>query len=309
MDRLHLDDAPVFLAIARTGTLTAAAKQMGTGVATVSRRIERLEHALGIPLFVRHQTGYKLTDEGLALLPRAEALEEAAEAFRTNAASEAEATGHVRIATAENFATRFFLPSLPQLLQAHPDLTLEVLTDIATSNLHRRDADLAVRMVRPDRGNLTIRKIGVLGFGLYGSQGYLDGRSASVSNPIPEDRFIGWSEQQQMLPAAQWMERHLKGDPPSILTSSLMGQVACAQAGLGLAVLPHFIATDAGLKAVSKDIGLDQPIWLVLHSDLAASRRIRVVAEHLANVIAKYADDLSGRAAPKSSAANSEFGK
>lgn len=295
MDRLHLDDAPAFLAIARTGTLTAAAKQLGTGVATISRRIERLEHALGVPLFVRHQTGYKLTDEGQALLPRAEALEEAAESFRTNAAEEAEATGHVRVATAENFANQLILPSLPCLLETHPDLTVEVLTDIATSNLHRRDADLAVRMVRPERGNLTVRKIGLLGYGLYGSQDYLARRSSMTPNPISGDRFIGWSERQQMLPAAQWMERKLKGDAPSIVTSSLMGQVSAAQAGLGLAVLPHFLAIHARLEAVSTDIGLDQPIWLVVHSDLAASRRIRVVAEHLTKVIEHHSDDLRGR--------------
>ena len=288
MVRLNLDDAPVFLAVARTGTLTAAAKQLGTGVATVSRRIERLEQALGVPLFARHQTGYLLTDEGQALLSRAETLEEAAESFRSNAATEAEAKGHVRVATAENFATKLFLPSLPELLKTHPELTLDVITDISTTNLHRRDADLAVRMVRPERGNLIIRKIGLLGYGLYASHDY------DSQTTILGDRYIGWSDQQRMLPAAQWMERHLKGNAPSIMTSTLMGQIAAAKAGLGLAVLPHFLAIDAGLKAVSTDIGLEQPIWLVMHSDLAGSRRVRVVAEHLTHVISEHSDALAG---------------
>jgi DNA-binding transcriptional LysR family regulator len=295
MDRLNLDDAPVFLAIARTGTLTAAAKQLGTGIATVSRKIKRLEYSLGIPLFLRHQTGYKLTDEGQALLPRAEALEIAAQSFRANAAFEAEAIGHVRVATAENLANDMIIPSLSKLMQSHPDLTVEVLTDITTSNLHRQDADLAVRMVRPERGNLTVRKIGVLGYGLYGSQEYLDNRKSARDNPISGDRYIGWTERQQMLPAAQWVERMLKGDAPIITTSSLLGQMSAAIAGLGLAVLPHFLAVDAGLVPVSTDLGLDQPIWLVVHSDLAASRRIKIVADHLASVIAENSDRLEGR--------------
>lgn len=295
MDRLNLDDAPVFLAIARTGTLTAAAKQLGTGIATVSRKIERLEHTLGVPLFLRHQTGYKLTDEGQALLPRAEKLEEAAQRFRMNAAFEAEAIGHVRIATAENLANVLIIPSLGELMQSHPDLTVEVLTDITTSNLHRQDADLAVRMVRPERGNLTVKKIGILGYGLYGSQAYLAARETVEANPISSDRFIGWAERQQMLPAAQWVERMLKGDAPSVATSSLLGQISAAKAGLGLAVLPHFLAADAGLVPVSLDIGLDQPIWLVVHSDLVASRRIKIVADHLSAVIATNAGRLSGR--------------
>lgn len=295
MDRLNLDDAPVFLAIARTGTLTSAAKQLGTGIATVSRKIERLERALGVPLFARHQSGYKLTDEGEALLPRAEALEEAAQKFRINAALEAEAIGHVRLATAENLANEIIIPSLVGLLNAHPGLTVEILTDISTSNLHRRDADLAVRMVRPERGNLTVQRIGTLGYGLYGSKDYLDCRSDSDPNPMSEDRYIGWSERQQMLPAAEWLERQLKGDAPTIVTSSLMGQVAAAKAGFGLAVLPHFLAAGSGLEPISLDIGLDQPIWLVVHSDLVASYRIRVVADHLAAVISKNDDRLTGR--------------
>lgn len=301
MDHLNWNDTPAFLAIARTGTLTAAAKTLGTGVATVSRKIERLEHVLGVPLFARHQTGYQLTDEGEALLPRAEALEEAMQSFRQNAAIEAEAAGHVRLATAENIANPIIIPSLPKLLKKHPDLTVEILTDIATSNLHRRDADLAVRMVRPDRGNLTVRKIGVLGYGLYGSEDYLNNRARIDPSPISGDRFIGWSERQQMLPAAQWMKRILKGDAPSILTSSLTGQISAAKAGLGLAVIPHYPALSAGLKPVLMDIGLDQAIWLVIHSDLSASRRIRVVADHLVDVISSHADLLSGRLLASSS--------
>lgn len=82
---LNWNDTPAFLAVARTGTLTGAASALGAGVATVSRRIERLEAALGVPLFARAQTGYQLTDEGTALLPRAEALEAAMDGFRSAA--------------------------------------------------------------------------------------------------------------------------------------------------------------------------------------------------------------------------------
>ncbi len=294
MARMNLDDAPVFLAIARTGTLTAAAAQLGTGIATVSRKIERLELALGVPLFARHQSGYTLTDEGEALLPRAEALEEAAQRFRLDAASEAEAIGHVRVATAENLANDVIIPSLSGLLQTNPGLTIEVLTDITTSNLHRRDADLAVRMVRPERGNLTVRQVGTLGYGLYGSAEYLANRSSHDQSLFADDRFIGWSERQQMLPAAQWLERKMKGDAPAIMTSSLFGQVTAAKSGLGLAILPHFLAAPAGLKQVAGDIGLDQPIWLVIHSDLLASHRVRIVADHLAHVIASNDARLRG---------------
>ncbi len=291
------DDARVFLAVARKGTLTAAARLTGGGVATVSRRIDRLEAALGVPLFVRHQTGYRLTDEGEALLPKAEALEHAAQAFEHQAAQESEVAGPVRLATAENLANPIIIPSLPILLNRHPQLELEIATDVASVNLHRRDADLALRMVKPTRGNVTVRRLATLGFGLYGSRRYLKTRKRSVdSGPLDNDSFIGWSEAQSHLPAAQWIARSLRNRAPALTTTTLSAQLQAASAGLGLAILPHFLARDAGLQRLPVELGVDQAIWLVIHSDLAQSRRVRAVADHLVTVIREMRDRLAGEA-------------
>lgn len=293
--RLNWDDTPVFLAIARTGTLTGASEVLGTGVATVSRRIERLEAVLGVPLFARHQTGYTLTDEGEALLPRAEALDAAMRDFREGANAEAEVIGHVRLVTAENLANPIIIPALAPLLDQHPGLTLEVITDVATANLHRRDADLAVRMVRPTRGNVTVRRIGTLGFGLYGSSTYMASRTENPDDTsLANDRMIGWTERQGMLDAAKWLERLLRGRPPALLTSTLSAQLSAAKAGLGLAILPHFLARESDLQQLPMELGLDQPIWLVIHSDLSASQRVRVVADQLAEIIQRNHVRLAG---------------
>lgn len=293
--RLNWDDTPVFLAVARTGTLTGAADMLGTGIATMSRRIERLETALGVPLFARHQTGYKLTDEGEALLPRAEALEDAMRGFRAGVKAQAQVTGHVRLATAENLANPIIIPALAPLLDLHPGLTLEVITDVATANLHRRDADLAVRMVRPTRGNLSVRRIGTLGFGLYGSATYMAARAGNPQDAVlSHDRIIGWSERQSMLPAAQWLERTLRGKAPALVTTTLSAQLAAVKADLGLAILPHFLGQQEGLLRMPMELGLDQQIWLVVHSDLSASQRVRVVADHLVETIKRNEGKLTG---------------
>ena len=157
-DPLLWDDARVFLAIARSGTLSGAAHALRMGVATVSRRLDRLEAALGLPLFSRHQQGYRLTDDGEALLERAEALEHAGLAF--GEAGQGQVAGTVRLATAENLANPLIIPSLPTLFAQHPELRVELVTGVQTVNLHRRDADLAVRMVKPDAGHLTLRRLG-----------------------------------------------------------------------------------------------------------------------------------------------------
>ena len=286
-DALNWNDTPAFLAVARTGTLTGAAGVLGAGVATVSRRIERLEDALGVPLFARAQTGYQLTDEGAALLPRAEALEAAMDGFRSAADAGRGVRGHVRVATAENLANPLLIPSLGPLLAAHPGLTVEVSTDVASVNLHKRDADLAVRMVRPTRGHLTVRRIGTLGFGLYGSADYMTQRGDGVG--FEGDSYIGWADRFGDLPAAQWLARSFRDTAPVVVTATLASQLSAAQAGLGLAVLPHFLAQDAGLQRVPVELGVDQDIWLVM-----ASQRVRVVADHLVSVIEAHGAQLRG---------------
>ncbi len=288
--RLRWDDARVFLAIARSGSLSGAATKLGTGLATVSRQIERLEAALGLTLFSRHQNGYRLTDDGAALLERAEALEQAAEAFTEGSAAQAAIAGRVRLATAETLANHVIIPALPKLTSQYPDLTLEVVTDVQTVNLHRRDADLAVRLVKPQRGNVTIRRLGTLGFGLYASRAYAKQRQEAAR--LETDKFITWCETYGHLPAAQWVERALRGHPPVLTTTTLSAQLSAVVASVGLAVLPHFLGRQNNLVCVQADIGIDQEIWLAVHSDLGQSRRVRVVADFLVSLVREAKEEL-----------------
>ena len=295
--RLRWDDARVFLAIARSGSLSGAAASLGNGLATVSRRIERLEAALGLALFSRHQNGYRLTDDGAALLERAEALEQAAEAFAEGSAAQTEIAGRVRLATAETLANHLIIPALPELTDQYPDLSLEVVTDVQTVNLHRRDADLAIRMVKPQRGNVTIRRLGTLGYGLYASRGYMGRRMPRHEDTrFDSDPLVGWCETYGHLPAAQWVERMLRGRAPVLTTTTLSAQVSATVAGVGLAVLPHFIARQNDLVCLQGDLGIDQGIWLAIHADLAQSRRVRVVAEFFASLIRESRERLETHA-------------
>ncbi|MEJ6396054.1 LysR family transcriptional regulator [Gymnodinialimonas sp. 2305UL16-5] len=289
------DDIRAFLAVARARTLSGAAESMGLGLATVSRRIERLETALGQPLFLRQQSGYRLTDEGTALLERAEEMEAAALSLSSGLRQEASVSGVVRLATAENLATGIILPELPRLQAKYPRMTLEIITDIATVNLHRRDADIALRMVKPERGNVTLQRLGTLGYGLYGAPSYIAARKQAMdANAFDDDDFVGWSDSFASLPAAQWIERVLKSRAPTVTTTSLATQIAACASGLGLAVLPHVLAKSRGLICLERDLGIDQSIWLVTQSDLAQSSRIRVVADFLRDLVNKHAIELSG---------------
>ncbi len=288
------DDTRVFLAIARAGTLSGAAEAMEMGIATISRRLDRLEQSLAVPLFSRHQSGYRLTDDGEALLERAEVLEYAGLAFGETAKLQGNVAGLVRLATSDNLATHFILPSLKGLLEKYPDLRVEVLSGVQSVNLHRRDADLAIRMVKPDSGNLTLKRLGTVGFGLYGDDAYLKilaGEPAGLS--LNNAQYVGWPESHQHLPAARWVTRMLRGRPCRVEANTLVAQVSAVSAGLGLGVLPHFMARKNGLHCVNPDIGVDQTLWLVMHSDLAGSRRVRAIADHLITVFDEYKDQLT----------------
>ena len=282
----HWDDIPAFLAIAHLGTLTAAAARLQIGIATLSRRLERLESALGLALFIRQQSGYRLTEDGDALLEQAEAMALAAAAFSLEAQQQTQLEGHVRLATAENLASHLIIPALPDFQRQYPGLTVEIVTDINTVNLHRRDADLALRMVRPERGHVTLRRLGRLGYGLYGH-----------SDKANRQQIIGWSEHYDHLPAAQFIKQWLSQQSDaqfSLLTSSVATQVAAAKAGLGVAVLPHFIAQAAGLHCLQSELGIDQTIYLSIQADLAHSPRIRVVADFISGLVLAQQSQLAG---------------
>ncbi|BBG28847.1 LysR family transcriptional regulator [Zymobacter palmae] len=285
------DDARIFLAIARSGTLSGAAHTLDMGVATVSRRLERLEAGLGMPLFSRHQQGYRLTSGGDALLGQAEALENAARAFEESALEQHAVAGCVRLATTDNIANEFIAPSLPTLFAEHPALHIELVSSVDTLNIHRRDADIAVRMVKPEAGNITMRRLATVGFGLYGAPDYV---AAHAHDAWTACDFIGWSEDYAHLPAAQWIAAERQGRPCRLQTTTLMAQVVAARAGAGLAVLPHFLARSAALSCVSSTLDLDQSLWLAMQTELAHTRRVRAVADHLIALFENCADVLSG---------------
>ena len=235
MDDLNWDDCRIFLALAREGTLSGAARQLGTGIATISRRIERMEHGLGLPLFLRTQTGYVLTDQGETLQPRAEAVELAMLEMRQEASEHAEIRGMVRLASIESLVAPFIVPALASLLSANPGLDVEILFSSSTVNMHRHEADLALRMVRPERGHLRVRQLASMGFGLYGPP---DG-----SRP---NRIVTWPETANVGALVKWTEAFAQPQAPRLAVNTLPGQVEAVRSGIGISVLPHLVARDAG---------------------------------------------------------------
>jgi len=275
------DDLKYFLALARAGTLLETSKKLKCGVATISRKIDRLELAFNTSLFLRHQSGYTLTDEGEALIAKAELLENTALELSSQLTNNTNLTGTVRLATAENLANNLIIPNLPQFRKKYPGIKLEIATDITTVNIHKRDADLAIRMSRPNSGNLVIQKIATMVYGLFASTEYLNKRKESSNNDyFKNDKFIGWDQKYENLPAAKWILKNVKSSNISMTTTSLMGQIMAAKAGLGIVIIPRFLA-DKKLKLIKQEVKVSQDIWLVTHKDLQNSNKTKAVANFL----------------------------
>jgi DNA-binding transcriptional LysR family regulator len=291
------NDLKYFLEVARGGSLTRAAGVLRVSQSTVGRRIAELEARLSTRLFARHQTGYHLTDEGRELLGRAEAVEDNMLAFERGASGLSPGvSGMVRLATSDNLASDLVIPALPRFVARHPQLRLEIVTTTAAVELGRRDADLALRLVRPSHGNLKARRLGAMAYGVYGHRDYLARHPAPSDDPLAGRAIITWDEAHAHLPAAQWLARRMPDAHVVLAVSTLRAQIAAARAGLGLAHIPDLLVADPDLvRVLAPGDVFSDGVWLVMHADLAASSRVRAVADFLAETVEGARAALAGQ--------------
>lgn len=287
------DDLKHFLAVARSGSLTDAARSLKAGAATVSRHIESLETRLGARLFEHRSTGFVLTEVGRSILTRAEEVEAAVQSLEREAASkDADLVGKVRVATTEDMATMVIIPHLPQFAATHPGVELELVSSLSTVSLTRRDADIALRSTRPDTGDLIVRRVGGVDLGVYASRAYADARGLTAANfDFAKVETITWVEEFAGLRGGQWLAKHSTGSRVALhVNTTRMLYSACAS-GLGVAILPCFGADlDPSLVClVPPERVQTSDLWLVVHRDLAAVPRFRAVMEFLASLGPKFA--------------------
>lgn len=177
---INWDDARFFLALARRGSLRRAGLELGVDQATVGRRVGLFEQQLGAKLFIRTPRHYRLSPLGETLLPQAEAMAQAALAM-DRAASLGELEGEICIATTDTLAQGFVLPAFSLLRQRHPGIRLKLLTAVSVSDIPNQEADLAIRSLRPEQGDLVVKRLATIKMGLYASPDYLARRGTPRS--------------------------------------------------------------------------------------------------------------------------------
>lgn len=280
IELLSWDDVRYFLCLARSGSLSAAARLLAVEHSTVARRIGALEAVIQLRLFDRLPRGWQLTDEGKTLLEAAERIELEAHAFGRAIQGMTALQGTVRLSAPPALSSHFLMPLMAQQHQQWEGIQLDLVGEIRAANLHRRDADLALRLSRPEEPGLMARHLGSAGYGLYGSARWK--RVARAKR-----QYIGYGEALQGGPHRGWLAQCAEGQGYVLTVSDFSILHQACQAGLGLTILPHFIARkDAGLVEFDSGLGLLQrELWLTVHPDLRRSPRVQRIAELLAHIV------------------------
>jgi DNA-binding transcriptional LysR family regulator len=279
-------------AVLREGSLSGAARVLALAQPTVGRHIEALEQAMGLALFTRSQLGLTPTEAALELRPSVEALASAAAALlRVASGQGAGARGTVRITASEVIGAEALPQILCPLREAYPDLVIELALSNRVENLLNREADIAVRMVRPEQASLIARRIGEVTLGVHAHRAYLERRGSPETLPdLAGHTLIGFDQATEFTRSLQPQFGGFDPAKFALRSDNDLAQLAAIRAGYGIGVCqvglakrdPNLIRLMASLFAVK--LGM----WIVMHEDLKTTTRCRVVFDALVEGLARY---------------------
>lgn len=285
---LRWDDVRVLLALYRRGSLKRGAEALGVNISTASRRLDALEASLGVRLFDRTPDGTHATDATEQLIPFAEGMEHAAVRMASTLEQlEVEPEGEVRIAAPPGVVDHFLAPNLVELCTRYPRLRVVILSSIGYADLSRREADLALRLKRPDAGDFVSTRVSHHGWALAASPTMA--RELGKLRDPNAARWITWGEDLAHSPDSLWIDEHVDPERVVLRTSSMTAQIEAVRTGLGVVLMPAPWTNLPGLTAVpctprvkrTVDALPAAPLWLVGHRALRDVPRFAVVWEWL----------------------------
>ena len=292
------DDVRYFLAVARGGSVRAAANRLAVTHSTVLRRIAQLEERLGVHLFEKLPSGYRLTAAGEEVLEFAEQMEASSHQLETRVfGRDQSARGLLRVTLPPFLATHLLMPDFADFAHLHPDIEMEILSSGAVANLTNREADIAIRLIS-DRKTLPLNLHGLKGpelcGGVYMSRDRLAAWRAGAPDPIrwiiiDIDEIPDW---------ASHGEVRTTGVP--FRTPDAEAQIAAARQGIGMTILPCFVgdADPLLVRVPGTDPHVNATLWLLTQGETRKTKRVRLFIEFVSRRLAAYAPLLGGLCAP-----------
>jgi DNA-binding transcriptional LysR family regulator len=298
-------DFRVLLALSRAGSVAGAARELQVDNSTISRRLAALEEAVGAKLLIRGGREFTWTAEGRSVLEAAGAMEVAtAAALRSVRASKTDVEGRVRVSVAPAFVCSIMEHMVPSLRQAHPLLNVELQGSFQRADLAKGEADIAVRMARPEEPDLVARRAFDVGWFVYASASYLEshGRPATFDD-LTQHQLILYSEQ-LAAPPTRWLETYKDSARAAYRMDSLETACQAAAASGGIAVIPAFIAEPVPtLRRVFPDAVILNTGWVTYHDSLRDTSRVRVVADALVEFFRAHEPMFLGSPVPRADTA------
>lgn len=291
LDRFDWALVRSFVAVLDAGSLTGAARALGAQQPTLSRHIAELEAQLGAPLFERTGRGVTPTAAALAIADAARQMEAGAHGLARAVSGLGQATsGKVRITTSQVAAAWLLPPVLAALQDEEPAIHVELVASNALSNLLRREADIAVRMVRPTQGGLVARRIGDIGIGAYAHERYL---AAAGVPRRPDDllrhRLVGFDLDDTIVRGFARLGVPIAREQFALRTDDHIAYGELVDAGAGIGFMAHYVAARRpGLRRLLPHARIGPlPCWLAVHREIRSSRVVRRVYDFLAQGIAQ----------------------
>ncbi|MBW2268507.1 MAG: LysR family transcriptional regulator [Deltaproteobacteria bacterium] len=284
---MNWDDIRYFLAVADTGSLNDAARELGVNYSTASRRLNAIEEEFGSRLFERLATGYKLTAVGAEMLESARRMEaQFVLLSRRVRGRDARLAGALRVATTDAVAT-ILMPELAVFTRRYPEIEVDLLSTPAPTELAMREAEVALLATDRPPERLVGRRLARLSSALYASRGYLAER-ADIED-LAAQAWVGWEQEMQHIPAARWMRAHLPEARCVLRVRTGTALLAAVSAGVGLAHLLCFLADgDPSLQRLGPpEPALETGLWLLTHEDVRDTGRVRVFLDFVAEAIGR----------------------
>lgn len=278
-----------FLAALDHGSLLGAARALNSSQPTIGRHIAELESQLGVVLFERTGRGLKPLAMALTLAESARAMESGAHQLQRSVSGlDDVVSGTVRITASQTVACVLLPPLLSQLRQKLSSVQIELVSSNEVSNLLRREADIAVRMVQPDQASLVAKRIGKVNIGAYAHRGYLQ-RAGAPREPLDllTHALIGGDKNEDVIRGFAAMGYPVQREQFAFRSDDLMAHWHAVRSGLGIGFVSGFLArTDPDVIALLPMLKIPPlPVWLAVHREIRTSKRIRAVYDFLAEKI------------------------
>ncbi len=285
MQHLNWDNLRYVLRVAGSGSIAAAARELGVNRTTVLRRINAFQQDLNCRIFERSDSGYVLTPEAEKMIAAAREVEATLfDMQRQIAGHELRLEGELRVTTTDSFMQALLAPHLASFREKHPHIVVTVLITNSLLDLNRRDADIAIRPIPEPGAGLVGHRLQDVQFDAFASREYLE---TAGTGDLFRHRWLGFADSLRATALGSWLDSQIESERICLRCDSFVALRTAAEAGIGVAMLPRFLGQDSDSLVPLEEMhpGINTGLWILTHPDLVRSARVHAFIDHFSRAL------------------------